>query len=557
MKRDNKPTYFYFSLLPLSFYLFTFLSFTFFISPAQPSWQWALNGNCTTADNGSSVATDINGNVFTTGHFYGSNLTFSSTTLVNAGNYDAFISKHDNNGNLLWARAIGDAFDDVGNAVTCDNSGNVFVCGYYSSSTMAIGSFTLTNLGGTDVFIAKYDANGNVLWAKSFGDNMIEEANGITCDGNNIYMTGQFQSNAISFGTGTLTCNGGGDVFVLKYDNNGNEIWGKSFGDTGLDIGYSISTMAGNDIFVTGSFRSPTLTFSTYTLNNNGGSDYFIARYNSSGNEIWAKGEGGNTDDAGTSVLINLNGIYTAGYFKSSTISFGAASFTNAAFTSADAFVVNYNFSGNELWAKAYGGNLDDIPYGLASDYAGAIFFGGHIHSSSVTMGSYTLNCNGIGDLFIAKINLAGSLTWAENIGGFQDEGLSGLASDLNGKIFATGFFNSGSVNFNSITLNNTGSADLFVAKLNNIPTGLTENSNTHLQTLIYPNPASSGFTIKNIWPETTIKVFDLAGLEVMFLKLQKQESVYIDIQKLPEGIYFVSLISGNYHQIIKLVVVH
>lgn len=534
--------------------VFGFLLLTFSLLHSQaPSWQWAQNGNCTTTDNGSAITTDLNGNVYTTGYFYGSNLTLGTTTLVNAGNYDAFIAKHDNNGNFLWARQIGGPFDEVGNSITSDNSGNTFVCGYYTSNTLSIGTFTINNLGGTDMFIAKYDPNGNVLWAKSFGDNMIEEANAITCDGTNVYATGQFQSNTINFGSSTLTCNGGADVFVLKYDNNGNELWGKNFGDTGLDIGYGINTSPGNDIFVTGSYRSSNISFNTYTLTNNGGSDYFIACYNSAGNEIWAKGEGGNLDDGGTNVLINPNGIYTTGFFRSTNISFGSNTFTNAAFTNADVFLVNYNSGGNELWAQAYGGNFDDVPYGLTTDYAGNIFWGGHIHSTSVVMSTYTLNCAGVGDLFIAKTNIAGTLMWAENIGGLQDEGISGLASDLNGRIFATGFFNSFSVNFGATALNNTGSADLFIAKLNNIPTNINSSPSLSSFASMHPNPTSSDLTITNLLPNTLVKINDLSGKEVVRFQSVNTENAFIDVENLPQGLYLVTLLSDNTNQTLKL----
>ncbi len=539
--------------------LFVFTLFTFYFSPSQaPTWQWAQSGTCTTSDNASAVTTDINGNAYTTGFFFGSNLTFSSTTLINSGNYDAFLVKHDNNGNFIWAKAIGGAFDDVANAIVCDNSGNIFVTGYYSSNTLTIGTSTLTNLGGTDVFVAKFDPNGNALWAKSFGDNMIEESNAIACDGSdNIYVTGQFQSNFINFGTGTLTCNGGGDVFVTKYDNNGNEIWGRSFGDAGLDIAYGISTKFNADVFVTGSYRSATLTFSTTTLTNNGGSDFFIARYDQSGNEISMMGAGGNLDDGGTAVFINPYGIFASGSFKSSTINFGTTTFTNAAVNSADAFIIKYNYTGSISWANTYGGNFDDIPYGITVDYLGNTFFGGHIHSTSVTMGTYTLTCNGIGDSFIAKLNLAGSVMWAENIGGLQDEGLSCLTMDANSKVFACGFFNSSSVNFGLNTLNNNGSADFYVAKLDHIPNNIEQQtSNTKLQT-IYPNPTSSGFTISSVPKNSSVHIFDVSGKEILRYEVPDSPKLFIDVRDLAAGIYFVKVLSKESSVTHKLSVLH
>ncbi len=539
--------------------LFVFILLGFLFSHAQPSpsWQWAQSGTCTTTDNGSSVATDNAGNVFTTGYFFGSNLTFSSTVLVNAGNYDAYISKHDNNGNFLWAQCIGGAFDDVTNSVACDNAGNVFVTGYYTSNTLTIGTFTLTNIGGTDVFVVKYDPNGNVMWAKSFGDNMIEEPFGITTDGSNVFVTGQFQSNLINFGSGTLTCNGGGDVFTAKYDNNGNELWAKGFGDVGLDIGYDISISNTNDIYVTGSFKSPQLTFGTYTLTNNGMGDFFVIRYDALGNELWAKSEGGNFDDAGTSIKYDFGTLYVTGQFKSTTISFGSTTFTNASVASADVFVVNYNSSGNEIWSRTFGGNLDDIPYGIVCDAGGNVFIGGHIHSSSITFDTYTLTCNGVGDGFVAKFNSAGTAIWAENQGGINDDGINDIAADQFYHVLAAGFYNSATINFNSNTLNNNGSSDLFLSKLFTPPSGIHQSINEVQMFSLYPNPASSHLIITNVLANSTVKIFDMNGRELILYAIKDEESLQIETQNLMAGIYFVNVLSENSNQTLKFSIVH
>lgn len=538
--------------------IFVFILFTFYRLPSQPnpSWQWAQTGTCTTNDTGSSVTTDNSGNIYTTGYFFGSNFTFSTTTLVNAGNYDAYVTKHDFSGNFIWAQQIGGAFDDVTNAIVCDNAGNIFVTGYYTSSTLVIGSYTLTNMGGTDAFVVKYDPNGNVLWAKSFGDNMIEEPYGIASDGINVFVTGQFQSNTINFGTSTLTCNGGGDVYLAKYDNNGNELWAKGFGDIGLEIGYDITLTPSNDIYITGSFRSPNLTFSTYTLTNMGGSDYFIARYDAAGNELWAKGAGGNFDDAGTSIKENGGAIYATGYFKSTSISFGATTYTNAGPTSADAFVINYNGIGNETWSRAFGGNLDDIPYGVAC-IGGNVFIGGHIHSSSVAFDTYTLTCGGVGDGFIAKLNFSGSIIWAENQGGLNDDGINDITSDLFLNVYAAGYYNSSSISFSSYTLNNNGSSDFCLAKLLSPPSSVNENSNEKDQIIIYPNPSLSGFTISALSENSTVSVLDVNGKEILRYEVTNSNMLFIDTQNIQSGLYFVRVLANESSFTHKLSVLH
>ena len=135
-----------------------------------------------------------------------------------------------------------------------------------------------------DIFVVKYDANGNVLWAKSAGGTSHDIAYGISTDaGGNVLLTGDFYSPSISFGTTTLTSAspGASDVFVVKYDANGNVLWAKSAGGIFTDIGYDISTDASGNVLVTGYFNSPSISFGTTTLTNAGGADVFVVKLGS------------------------------------------------------------------------------------------------------------------------------------------------------------------------------------------------------------------------------------------------------------------------------------
>lgn len=300
------------------------------------------------------------------------------------------------------------------------------------------------------------------------------------------------------------------------------------------------------------------LTFGTYTLNNMGGSDYFIVRYDNSGNEIWAKGAGGNFDDAGTSVKQGFAGeIFTTGYFKSTTISFGFITYSNASIASADIFLVNYDNLGNESWSAAYGGNLDDISYGIVCDPSGNVFIGGHIHSSSINFGTYTLTCSGVGDGFLAKLNPSGIVVWAENQGGLNDDGINGIAGDPASNVLITGFYNSSSINFGLNTLNNNGSSDLFLAKLGNFPTNIEQETSNIKHQTIYPNPASSGFTINSLPKNSSIHIFDISGKEILHYEVSDSPQLFIDTQTLSAGIYFVKVLSNESSSTHKLSVIH
>jgi len=131
-------------------------------------------------------------------------LLFGSIKLTNAGkrlkslfsNYDIFIAKYDFNGNLLWAQRTGGGNSDESKAITTDHVGNIYITGFSQSSTITFGNTTLTKVGEdyADIFVAKYNPSGKVLWAKSFGGSNYEEGECIIVDATgNIYLTGFFR----------------------------------------------------------------------------------------------------------------------------------------------------------------------------------------------------------------------------------------------------------------------------------------------------------------------------------------------------------------------------
>ncbi len=285
-----------------------------------------------------------------TGYFGSATITFGTTTLTNAdtgSGEDIFIVKYDASGNVLWAKSAGGTQHDQGRSVSTDKSGNVFMTGYFGSATVTFGTTTLTNAGNTgstdDIFIVKYDASGNVQWAKSAGGTAGDWGNSVSVDaGGNVFMTGDFQSATITFGTTTLTnadtTAPAADIFIMKYDAAGNVLWAKSAGGTSDDFGSSVSTDAGGNVFMTGYFQSATITFGTTTLTNKDNSgnsgDIFIVKYDASGNVQWAKSAGGNSNDFGQSVSTDAGGnVFVAGYFQSATITFGTTTLTNAGFS--------------------------------------------------------------------------------------------------------------------------------------------------------------------------------------------------------------------------------
>lgn len=130
--------------------------------------------------------------------------------------YDIFLVKYDTNGNVLWAKSAGGTSNDFAYCIAVDKNGDSYISGTFMGN-FVISSTTFSAFASKDVYIAKHDNNGNMMWAKGFGGNSIEECNGISVDKNgNLFTTGTFGSSSIIFDAITLIKTGFYDVFISK-----------------------------------------------------------------------------------------------------------------------------------------------------------------------------------------------------------------------------------------------------------------------------------------------------------------------------------------------------
>jgi hypothetical protein len=331
--------------------------------------------------------------------------------------------------------------------------------------------------GSPDIFVVKYDANGNVVWAKSDGEQWQDQAFGIAVDANgNSYVTGAFDGFFTIFGSDTLWGGGDSAdecIFVAKYDANGNVVWAKGGGGS-TGIAKSIGVDANGNSYVTGFFGSST-TFGSDTLINAGRDDIFVVKYDANGNVVWAKSAGGTLDDYGYAIAVDANGnSYVTGYFQSSAITFGSTTLTDNG--NVDIFVVKYDASGNAMWAKIEGWAGSMYGFGIAVDANGnsyATSSSGVITFAKETSDSKTLknvNTDGTIKIFVKKFDASGNVIWAKSSGGTSWAEGYGIAVDANGNSYVTGRYPDRTITFDATTLTNAdqwrGSTDIFVSKL-------------------------------------------------------------------------------------------
>jgi len=462
---------------------FLILCFAPILNGQVPAFRWARDAGGSAYDVGNGIAVDTSGNTYVTGDMGSSTANFGPIILTNAssGHYDMFVAKYDASGGVAWARCFGGTDDESGRGIATDNSGGTYVTGYFYGSTMTFSSTTLTNssTGYADLYLTKFDANGNVLWAKSAGGTGDDLPFAIAVDvWGNSYVTGYFSGPTITFGSTTLTnaSAGSNDVFIVKYGASGNVIWAKSAGGTNSDLANSIAVDQSGNSYVTGSFYSSSITFgSTILTNANAGfTDMFVAKYDPNGNVVWAKSSGGSNYDAGYGVAVDASGnSIVTGSFNSPTMTFGPTTLTNANAGFSDMFLAKYDADGNVLWARGVGGSSYEVGFSVGVDASKNCHVTGYFSSPSVTFGSTTLIKVGGPDIFVVEYDPNGNVVWAKSAGGPNPDQAYTIAVDPWGNSSITGGFQSPTALFDSTRLTNAGSTDIFIAKLDGDPPAL------------------------------------------------------------------------------------
>ena len=273
------------------------------------NWVWAkrVRGPGSNQDGvGSDLAVDGSGNSYVIGEFrntsvFGGGET-NETTLISNGDSDVFVAKYTVDGDLVWAKRAGGTLDDQGRSLALSDSGNVYVTGVFQGfATFGLGEAgetKLTSDGDRDIFVAKYTANGDLVWAKRAGGMDFDQSNSVAVDeSDNAYLTGTITGIA-TFGVTetsetTLTSDGDSNLFVAKYTADGNLVWANHAGGTGSDNGNGLAVDSSGNVYVTGDFED-TATFgaeeATETmLISDGDSDVFVAKFTADGNLAWVK----------------------------------------------------------------------------------------------------------------------------------------------------------------------------------------------------------------------------------------------------------------------------
>lgn len=339
-------------------------------------------------DSGNAIDVDAAGNSYITGSTAGS-ISFGSFPISVAGGFDIFVAKYDSNGIALWAKTAGGAgLGDAGLGIAVDGEGNSYVTG----SIVAPATFGSITLNTGNLFVAKYDPSGNVLWAQSASSTSVA---GISVDATgNCYVIGNYGGTA-TFGLFEITAVSGTDIFLVKYDTSGNVVWVRSAGGNGsIETARDISVDAAGNSYLTGIYEGGA-TFGPFVLQGGVFHSLFVAKYDSEGNIAFARSIAGITsradahgvsfDAAGNSYV---TGDFGGGAFGPFTLDKGA-------------FLANFDTNGNLFSAQSSGPDAGGTD--MSIDTNGNNYVVGSL-GPTATFGEIILtNADGTSGLFIAK----------------------------------------------------------------------------------------------------------------------------------------------------------
>jgi hypothetical protein len=443
-----------------------YFTYTFSINSQSPQ-GWARTWGGESAEYGLVVAVDNSGFGYVTGTFK-KTVDFDPGPGVvgktSNGADDIFLSKFDQDGGFIWARAWGGYKMDVPEGIAVDSYGDVFNTGYYRGTVdfnPGPGTEEYISNGENDIYLTKLSSNGDFLWAYSIGGIRWDSGQGIALDEySDIYITGNY-NDIVDFepgpGVKEHISSGKSDAFLCKFGSLGDFQWALTWGGENEDWVNGIAVDSNGDVYVIGAFKD-SADFDpgpgVDEHNTHGIEDAFLSKFDHDGDFKWARTWGGDGVNHPNDIAVDSSGnVYITGWFSSVTdFDPSPGVYNRVANGSKDVFISKFDSNGEFQWAYTWGGT------GLGKDYGNGAAIDGYDNLYIVGEFRGTADfdpgpaydyrtSNGLGDIFLSKFGVDGELIWACTIGGIGNDEGNGVATDGSSNIYITGQFQ-GTVDF-------------------------------------------------------------------------------------------------------------
>jgi hypothetical protein len=448
------------------------------------SFSSYLGGNSSENDNEffNSIAVSNDGSIYVTGQTYSTDFPTKNAydNSIN-GNSDGFITKFSASGTILWSTYFGSNDYDRINDIAVSSDDSIYVTGTTSSSDFpTLNAYNETYGGDSDAFVAKFSADGDLVWATFLGGSLLDYGYGIAVgsDGS-FFVTGITQSfnfptkNAFD-STLSVTVSTDTDAFITKFSSNGALLWSSYLGGNLDDRAFGIEVDADGNCFVSGYTNSidfPTLNAfeSTISASYCCHFDAFVTKFSSTGTLLWSTYLGGSqgSSDSFDLVVGSAGDVFVVGITAAGNFPIKDA-FDPTINGGTDAYLTKFSSNGTLLLSTFFGGTSDDVGLGIAISSNDSCIISGITYSINFPiLNGFDDTQNGDDDAFIVEFSSNGSLIYSSYLGGKKYDIGNDVAVDNEGNRYITGYTLSNDFpTENSYDNSLDGPNDVFICKI-------------------------------------------------------------------------------------------
>ncbi len=532
-------------------------------------WQWAKGGACQQYSSINAVVTSqVDNSEYVSGVFDGGHIKLDTLTISNPDSAffhaDGFLAKYDADGNVIWGKRIGGAGSDQISSLATDKWGNVYVAGVTQSGTINFGAYAVTYPSVIErYFLAKFDAGGNGIWVTAFAANSFHGVRVCTDDSGYIYLGGDFVDPTISIGSITLTNRGAENMFFARFDTSGQVMWAKSCGGIGTSNLNGITTDANGNGYICGTFDTLGLQIGTTTLVKHLGpylgcvETYWAKFDRATGNIIWARQSHGNNSQTALSIKTDrIGNQYLCGYFNSTVATFGTVNLTNSGLAGTnDMFVAKSDTAGNIQWARKSSNNSSELASALTAKTPNRVVVAGYFKGKALWGNDTMFNTDPTEtsyDVFVAAYDADGNLIGAATARGASTDYAASVDENASGSVFVGGYYTSPALTFGGYAVTNDSTYLPFLAKLGTDRLAV-DNIMAKTEVKLYPNPATNCIHVEGS-AGTSVSFRDITGRLVAHVVMCSTTET-ISLQDWTPGIYLVETTSlSGYKNCTKIV---
>ncbi len=505
---------------------------------AAQSWNWVFPAGGETAESLTRLAVDpTSGEIFVGGTFSES-FSWGTTTLEAINDTDVFLGKLSANGDPIWAVTGGSQSNDQTTSISLSANGQLFwtgqywVQGFFEDEVIEAVSSTKA------YYLASYAPEGTLDWVRSINGSDLKVLSDCTplADGG-VAVTGYFTDSLLLADTALVAPEDQRDLFVARYDAQGELLWARHYGESGRIDGRRIREADNGDLLLCGNFQGRVAFAEDTLISVITDLDVFLARLTSEGEPIWGRTPRGVFEDLVNGLTTDEEGsIYLAGSFSGEMRLSEELSIITPGIPQ-NLYVMKYTAAGSPVWARGLAiDEFNDASFGTDLAYhAGQLLLSGHFFGDLLVDDAQISATGSSLNGYLASFRATdGSLRRLRRIGTAERLQSFSLGVDQTGRVTCGGNFNEAAV-IGPFSLANNGSSDIYVAQIEPTFTPVRQPATTS-DWQLSPNPVQDRLWLEITPTDAVLEIIDSRGQIVMQLSDQRE----IMVNHLPAGMYFL-----------------